>query len=362
MVGRLDAQGSKWHRWDPHIHAPGTVLEDRYGGDWDDYLTAIESSDPPIRALGITDYCVLDSYEAVLQHQLAGRIPDVALTFPNVELRYDVGTPKGSGINVHLLVCPDDSDHVEKLKRFLSSLSFRIDGEEFGCERNDLIRLGRTHEPSAAHDEKAALAIGVNQFKVNREMLHEKLKLNSWARANMIIGIAVSSKDGTAALQNDDSFTTIRRDIEHFAHVVFSSQENQRLFWLGQGSVAGEDFSSRYGDPKPCIHGSDAHGLDKVGKPDLDRYTWIKGDLTFESLRQICLEPETRVFVGPVHPTGTLPSQAIASMRLTNAPSLKNDSVLLNSGLVGIIGARGSGKTALADIVAAGGFALAGHL
>ena len=47
---------------------------------------------------------------------------------------------------------------------------------------------------------------------------------------------------------------------------------------------------------------------------------------------------------------------------VTNAPRLKTAPVPLNSGLVGIIGARGSGKTALADIIAAGGFALSAHL
>jgi hypothetical protein len=64
------------------------------------------------------------------------------------------------------------------------------------------------------------------------------------------------------------------------------------------------------------LHGSDAHDPAKVGKPDGNRFCWIKGDLTFESLRQACIEPE---------------------------------------GLVAIIGARGSGKTALADLIAAGG-------
>jgi hypothetical protein len=51
-----DARGSRWHRWDPHIHAPGTVLNNQYRGDdaWEQFLSRIETSDPPIRALGIT--------------------------------------------------------------------------------------------------------------------------------------------------------------------------------------------------------------------------------------------------------------------------------------------------------------------
>jgi hypothetical protein len=50
--------GSCWHRWEPHIHAPGTVLNDQFRGadSWEDYLTALENTTPPIRAIGITDY------------------------------------------------------------------------------------------------------------------------------------------------------------------------------------------------------------------------------------------------------------------------------------------------------------------
>ena len=50
--------GSQWHRWEPHIHAPGTVLNDRFGGGdpWDVYLTKIEIKTPLIRALAVTDY------------------------------------------------------------------------------------------------------------------------------------------------------------------------------------------------------------------------------------------------------------------------------------------------------------------
>jgi ABC-type lipoprotein export system ATPase subunit len=362
MVGKSDVQGSKWQRWDPHVHAPGTVREDEFRGDWDGYLTAIETSDPPIKALGITDYCVLDTYEAVLEYWKSGRLSNVDLIFPNVELRYDVGVPKGSAVNVHLLVCPDDPDHIAKLRRFLSTLTFKVDDREFRCERDELIELGTKHEPSTKSNVAAALAAGVNQFKVNRETLHAKCKQDPWARENVLIAVPVSSKDGTAALQGDSGMAAIRWDIERTADLIFSGQENQRRYWLGLGSVTGDEFTARYGGPKPCLHGSDAHDVGRVGQPDGDRFTWIKGDVTFESLRQICFEPESRVFIGPAPPTGGLPSEVVASVGITNAPWFRNGSVSINSGLVGIIGARGSGKTALADLIAAGSYALDGHL
>ena len=71
MAGAIDAQnkrGSTWHRWDPHIHTPGTALNNQYTGPdpWEAFLGAIETSDPPIRALGITDYFGIERYEQVL--------------------------------------------------------------------------------------------------------------------------------------------------------------------------------------------------------------------------------------------------------------------------------------------------------
>jgi hypothetical protein len=86
--GRL-ARGSVWNRWDPHIHTPGTVLNDQYGGEdaWEDFLTRVENSDPVVRALGITDYYSIESYEAVLERKRYGRLANVDLIFPNIEMR-----------------------------------------------------------------------------------------------------------------------------------------------------------------------------------------------------------------------------------------------------------------------------------
>lgn len=56
-------QGSVWHRWEPHIHTPGTVLNDQFTGEdpFEDYLKNVENSNPEIKALGITDYFSLES-------------------------------------------------------------------------------------------------------------------------------------------------------------------------------------------------------------------------------------------------------------------------------------------------------------
>src|SRR3546814_20750221 len=71
-------RGSEWRRWEPHIHAPGTVMNNQFSGPnaWDDYLTALEQATPVIEAIAVTDYYVTDTYREVLRHRDAGRLPN----------------------------------------------------------------------------------------------------------------------------------------------------------------------------------------------------------------------------------------------------------------------------------------------
>ncbi len=81
MIGR----GSQWHRWEPHVHAPGTVLNDQFGsGDpWDVYLTELETKTPRIRALAVTDYYLPDTYQKVLEYKADGRLAEIDIILPN---------------------------------------------------------------------------------------------------------------------------------------------------------------------------------------------------------------------------------------------------------------------------------------
>jgi hypothetical protein len=348
-------KGSTWHRWEPHIHAPGTVLNNLYGpNDWDQYLTLIENSNPRIEALGITDYFVLDSYQKVLAYKAQGRLPDVQFIFPNVELRFANSTPRESAINGHLLISPDDPNHMAEAKRFFSRLYFETSFDKYACTNEDLIKLGRIHDSTTIEDHKA-LSIGANQFKITFSNLTDVFKGSEWARGNILLGMAVGTGDGTGGYSRDASFAVTRKVMDASANVMFTGQPEQRLFWLGKGSVPKNQIEAEWNGLKACIHGSDAHDLSKVGKPDHDRFTWIKGDLNFESLKQISLEPEFRVLVGPQPPGTGIDSNIMSSLKVNNASWIVPSEIVLNPGLVAIIGARGSGKTALADLIAAGG-------
>jgi len=348
MVNR----GSIWQRWEPHIHAPGTVLNDQFGDDsWSQYLLIIEGKTPKIEAIGITDYYVTDIYEKILNEKNRGRLPDVKLIFPNVELRLDVAAKTGF-VNIHLLVSPETSNHIVELTRFLSRLQFKAYDDCFGCTRSELIRLGKRADTTIV-DDGQALEYGSTQFKVNFSQLREVYQQSQWAKNNILIAVAGGEGDGTSGVRQAAD-ATLRQEIEKFAHIIFASSAAQREFWLGQRTISIDQLIERYNGPKPCLHGSDAHGLNSVGQPDENRYCWIKGGLEFDSLRQACIDPENRAFVGSEPPLSATDSQVISKISLSNASWIQTPDIPLNPGLIAIIGARGSGKTALADIIAAG--------
>ena len=347
-------RGAIWHRWDPHIHMPGTIINDQYKGEnaLEKFLDRVEKSDPPIHALGITDYYITDSYERVLEARCQGRLSSCELIFPNIEMRLAIGTVKGRWANVHLLVSPEDPKHIEELRRFLGRLTFTAHGDSFSCQREELIRLGQKANPNL-REPHVALEHGAEQFKVSFDRLKEEYKKSDWAKENILIGVAGGTTDGTAGIR-EGADATLRQEIEKFAHVIFSSNPSQRDFWLGRGTASKEHLQNRYGGLKPCLHGCDAHKHETVATPEYERYSWVKGGLEFDALRQACIDPAGRAFVGPEPPMRATPSQVITEVKISDAPWLKTAVLPLNPGLVAIIGARGSGKTALVEMIATG--------
>ena len=347
------SRGSEWHRWEPHIHAPGTILNNQFGAadPWDAYLTTLENVRPNIEAIAVTEYYVTDTYEELLEYKATGRLPGVLLLFPNIELRLDVAAKSGF-VNIHLLISPEDPDHLSEVKRILKRLQFHAFDDRFDCTREELIKLGKRADP-AITDDGAALRHGATQFKVNFDQLRKVIDESDWAKKNILVAVAGGTGDGTSGVRQAAD-AIVRQEIEKFAHIIFSSSAAQREFWIGQRGVTIEELRARYDGCKPCLHGSDAHDQQSVGQPVDNRFSWIKGDLVFDALRQACIDPEGRAFVGEQPPRSAVPSQVISHVKIDNADWATTPEIPLNSGLVAIIGARGSGKTALADVVAAG--------
>jgi hypothetical protein len=86
------------------------------------------------------------------------------------------------------------------------------------------------------------------------------------------------------------------------------------------------------------------------------RFCWIKADPTFEGLKQVLYEPVERVFIGDHPPQLKNDYQIIDTIQITQAAGwFELVAIPLNRDLVAIIGPRGSGKSALAEIIAFAG-------
>lgn len=349
-----NTRGSEWRRWDPHIHAPGTLLSNQFPKTWDGFVAAVNAATPKIEVLGVTDYFCIRTYRQARQLWLEQKLPGVAMLFPNVELRLELSTAKVQPVNIHLLFSSEDPKHETHIERILGHLECEFQGRQWRCTPTELTELGRLLDPSQKDDD-AALSAGANQFKVTLKQLKALFRSEEWMQQNCLVAVAGGSNDGTSGMKNDSSFKLTRQEVERFADIIFSATPKQRAFWLGETPDHDRNVIERvYRHLKPCLHGSDAHAEDKVGAPDLDRRCWIKGDPTFETLRQTLLEPAERVWLGPHPPANHMPEIALTKLEVAQAAWFQPARLELNPGLVAVIGARGSGKTALVEVIARG--------
>jgi hypothetical protein len=166
-------------------------------------------------------------------------------------------------VNLHLMVSPEDPNHLVEVRRILARLQFHAYGDRFDCTREELIRLAKRAYPTIG-DDRVALAYGATQFKVNFAQLREVFNGSDWAKKNILIAVAGGADDGTSGVRQAAD-ATLRQEIEKFSHIIFASSQAQREFWLGQRAVSVDELRARYNGLKPCLHGSDAHDLSATG-------------------------------------------------------------------------------------------------
>ncbi len=348
-------RGSVWRRWDLHVHTPASVLGDSFPGvDWLQYITSLEEAAKvaEISVLGVTDYMSIEGYERLYaERRDNGRLASVDLLIPNIEFRVMPQTSDGKALNLHLLIDPSLPDHIERIHRALRNLRVKYNHETYGCVRDDLVRFGRAYDPRIVDDE-SAYRTGILQFKPDLTQINDWLAGEGWLQSNSLVGVS-NGKDGISGLPVS-SFGAIRDEILSSCHFVLSGLPNDREHYLGKkAGISAQEIIRQYGSLKPCLHGSDAHALETLFKPAKQRYCWIKGDPTFQGLRQILWEPEDRIHIGTLPPQASDRSQIISRVLFSEARGWFGcDFVDLNSSLVAVIGEKGAGKTAIADLIA----------
>lgn len=373
--------GSEWRRWDLHVHTKGTNKNDQFKSkDFGTFCEVLfrKAIDNNIAAVGITDYFSIDNYKKVKDYvdkindktnfteSEKERIKNI-LILPNVELRILPVTGKDRLVNIHFIFNPEE-DFIDYLdNNFFGKLKCG------NClmNRRGIIEYGKSLLGNdRKSDDAATYKKGINGFHLETSQIKDVLEDKKIAD-NAVVVICNSKNDGASAFQEhydlfegeSGSLSGVRRDIYHISDMVFSSNENDRKYFLGQKSDNPVEVKEKCGSLKPCIHGSDAHTEDKLFAPDNDRYCWIKADPIFEGLKQLIYEPEDRVYIGKEPPllekVANNKTKYIASLHVRkkagyngkNGVWFDNVNLELNKELVAIIGNKGNGKSALSDII-----------
>jgi len=332
----LNTKGSEWRKWDLHIHTPETRLNNQFTEGWEPYITAIEQSD--VSVIGVTDYLSVKNYFKVKNYkQEKGRLENIQLILPNVELRLQDSTEKERGINYHIIFSPEVDSYIES--HFLSKLSFEYGDRTYYATDRDLTELGKTFNAGISHE--AALVEGIKQFKANVNQIIRILEVEHQQifKGKYVTAVANKETDGASGIR-DNQFKGVKQNIYQKSHIIFSSRPKDRAFFL--------ENNEELRCPKPCVHGSDAHNLEKLFKPAEERYTWIKADPTFDGLLQILTEPDRRVKIQKDYPEIKMPYNVIDKVLFKDENGdFQTHEIHFNSGINTIIGGKSSGKSLL---------------
>lgn len=335
MKTHLNSKGSIWRKWDLHLHAPGTKLNNQFKDQWEEYFLKLEELEG-FAVLGITDYYCVKDYFKVKEFKEQNKLKNIDLILPNIELRLDMPTKKERAINYHIIFSPDVDKYIKP--KFLNELQFIYGGRVFNANRDDFIELGRTFKAECKSDEEA-YAIGLMQFKVNINDIEEIFRKNKDIfEGKYITAVANKSTDGASGIKNNQ-FEATKKHIYQKAMMILSGNPKDYQFFLQEN----EELGGR----KACIHGSDAHSLDKICNPDLNRFTWIKADPTFEGLLQVLYEPEKRVMIQEQHPEIKADYDVIEKVVFKSDDRFQDREIQLNPDLNTIIGGKSSGKSLL---------------
>lgn len=368
-----DPRGSTWRKWDLHVHTPESLIH-LYGGadPWPQFLDELEHLPPEFKVIGINDYIFLDGYKRILAERAKGRLQNIDLFLPVIELRLDkFGGSQNhlSRVNYHIIFSNELApDLIEQ--QFLNALSskytlspqyehFRTSGQWQALPtKASLTDLGERIIESVPAAERqhfsAPLIEGFNNLCLNLDAITEALESHYFTKKFVT---AVGKTEWADIKWNDQSIAD-KKNIINGADLVFTASETVQHWEKAQRSLHNGGVNAHLLD---C---SDAHSF-QAATAHKDRLgqclTWVKADPTFEGLLQLLIEFDERHFVGDMPPqiarVRSNPTKYIKSIEIKRKPTATiaekwfANSIPLNPGLIAIIGNKGKGKSALTDII-----------
>lgn len=389
MSRKETTRGSVWRQWDLHIHTPasfhwlGKKFRDCADADErrdliDQMIDTLNKAEPAVFA--IMDYWTFDGWLALKARLKEAGSPTLRkMVFPGIELR--LAAPMKGRLNTHVLFSDEIEDQalldfkqaltIELVNRPLSDAALIQLAREMGADKLKI--HGFDKADMVASEEKALLAGAI------------VAELNPESYRSAITKVKQGQAIGFMPFDTNDGLDGVKWH-EHYAYVmglfqsspIFESRSiDLHAAFAGVRTSGNAKFFDNFYSalkeiPRLAVSGSDAHCFvgvagdnNKRGYGDFpsDKKTWIKADPTFQGLKQAILEPAKRSFIGVRPPklqaVETSKTHFIESIEVAKTGTktgignwLHGCDLLLNPDLVAIIGNKGSGKSALADVIA----------
>lgn len=366
-------KGSEWRKWDLHVHTPAS-LDHKYGSNdettWEKYIRDLENLPDSFKVLGINDYFFIDGYERILQEKAKGRLQNIDLILPVVEFRLQefagVQFGKLNRINLHVIFADENILPLSLIKsQFLNTLQaqYILEREQtpwsYVITRESVENLGKSIKAQVPPEELdkygSDLIEGFNNLNLSLQSIISSLDKTCFKDKYLI----VIGKTEWDQLKWTDSSIAVKKNLINSANIVFTSAESYVSFSNAKQKLKDNGVNDLLLD---C---SDAHNFsDKTN--DKDRigncFTWIKADPTFAGLVQATLESQNRIYIGELPKKESSKrgkgGYFIDNIEISKKPSsssthnwLDGTSLQLSQDLVAIIGKKGSGKSALADVI-----------
>lgn len=383
------SRGSEWRQWDLHIHTPASFHwhGQRFDPDLssestkilvDQMINAMNTADPAVFAL--MDYWTFDGWYALKRRLKDKDAPKLTKTvFPGIELR--LAAPTKVRLNAHVVFSDRIEDQtlsdfmhaleVEIVKRPLSTHALISLARTVG---EDLLRKHGFLKADIDADDAKALMAGSAIAEINCDTY--KTAIQKVPDGQAIGFMPYDTSDGLDEVNWH----------EHYAYFlglfrqspIFESRNTElRHAFVGEETPANKRFFKSFqaglqNVPRLVVSGSDAHRFTGTKQDNNSRgygdfpsgkITWIKADPTFQGLKQAIMEPAKRSYIGPRPPKiveiAANKTFFIDSIEIKKTPAaaqagkwLDGVKLPLNPDLVAIIGNKGSGKSALADVIA----------
>ncbi|NLL64021.1 MAG: PHP domain-containing protein [Ruminococcaceae bacterium] len=329
-------RGSEWHRWDLHIHSNAS------DGKATPQQIIAKAKEQGLSVIAITDHHTVRNVDEIKRLGLENGIHVIS----GVEFRTEYGEK-----SVHIIgLFPDTVGKITLDQKALHDLVLSP------LNLSETLIIAKGKEQDASLTDEKAFKKGMFEVQVDFKQAAQLIRkyggivtVHAGGKTSGIDEEIKHQGNGVRNVKNlADSLGPLKTELlsSHvdICEVKSLDSKNIDFYWNTFKRVS--------------IIASDAHKLDEIGS----EYVWIKADPNFKGLKQAVIEPD-RIFVGEIPPSlnriHNNKTKTIESVNIDWSDSytgnrgewFKDIKIPLNPEMTVIIGNKGSGKTAIAEII-----------